>query len=704
MFDKFSLNVRKIFKRCENEMLMLNHPYVGTEHLMLALLKEKDIQELCQNYNLNYHNFYQELVNIMGNDRKNDDIILYTPLLKRVINSAIEDSINNNEEVNAKYLLKAIIDEGEGIAIRIMFSLNVDIDELYNKLDNSNNKGKKKLEIYNIGKRLKDNIDLDDLVIGRDKEIELILETLIRKNKNNPLLIGEAGVGKTAIVEEIQRRIMKKMVPDYLKDKEIVLLELGSLVAGTKYRGEFEEKLTKIIKELESNPNIIVFIDEIHAIVNAGGAEGAINASDILKPYLARGKIKLIGATTTKEYNNTILKDKALMRRFEIIKVLEPDEKETLNILKKVKKNYEKHYNLKISLDNLNDIVTLSNRYILDRQNPDKSLDILDSVCAMVRVKQTSFHTFYEVKEKIAKLEQKKKEFIKQNNYEEATKIYTEINNYKQKENNIDKVIKINHLDILELLSKKCNLPLLIDKKKLLKNIENNLKLNILGQNQAIKQIISNLENYYNLNLEKPLCLLETGSTGVGKTECVKIIAKSLNIPLIRLDMSEYNLDISINKLIGSSAGYIGYNDDAILNKVRMNPFSIILVDELEKAHSSVLNLFLQIMDEGFVTNSQGEKLDFKNTLIFMTSNVNGNKKIGFLENNNDYSDYFSKEFLARFDDIINFNDISYEVAKEYLKRNNINDDSIINKINYQKYGLREVKRYLNRNHVYQKN
>ena len=704
MFDKFSLNVRKIFKRCENEMLMLNHPYVGTEHLMLALLKEKDIQELCQNYNLNYHNFYQELVNIMGNDRKNDDIILYTPLLKRVINSAIEDSINNNEEVNAKYLLKAIIDEGEGIAIRIMFSLNVDIDELYNKLDNSNNKGKKKLEIYNIGKRLKDNIDLDDLVIGRDKEIELILETLIRKNKNNPLLIGEAGVGKTAIVEEIQRRIMKKMVPDYLKDKEIILLELGSLVAGTKYRGEFEEKLTKIIKELESNPNIIVFIDEIHAIVNAGGAEGAINASDILKPYLARGKIKLIGATTTKEYNNTILKDKALMRRFEIIKVLEPDEKETLNILKKVKKNYEKHYNLKISLDNLNDIVTLSNRYILDRQNPDKSLDILDSVCAMVRVKQTSFHTFYEVKEKIAKLEQKKKEFIKQNNYEEATKIYTEINNYKQKENNIDKVIKINHLDILELLSKKCNLPLLIDKKKLLKNIENNLKLNILGQNQAIKQIISNLENYYNLNLEKPLCLLETGSTGVGKTECVKIIAKSLNIPLIRLDMSEYNLDISINKLIGSSAGYIGYNDDAILNKVRMNPFSIILVDELEKAHSSVLNLFLQIMDEGFVTNSQGEKLDFKNTLIFMTSNVKGNKKIGFLENNNDYSDYFSKEFLARFDDIINFNDISYEVAKEYLKRNNINDDSIINKINYQKYGLREVKRYLNRNHVYQKN
>ncbi len=704
MFDKFSLNVRKIFKRCENEMLMLNHPYVGTEHLMLALLKEKDIQELCQNYNLNYHNFYQELVNIMGNDRKNDDIILYTPLLKRVINSAIEDSINNNEEVNAKYLLKAIIDEGEGIAIRIMFSLNVDIDELYNKLDNSNNKGKKKLEIYNIGKRLKDNIDLDDLVIGRDKEIELILETLIRKNKNNPLLIGEAGVGKTAIVEEIQRRIMKKMVPDYLKNKEIVLLELGSLVAGTKYRGEFEEKLTKIIKELESNPNIIVFIDEIHAIVNAGGAEGAINASDILKPYLARGKIKLIGATTTKEYNNTILKDKALMRRFEIIKVLEPDEKETLNILKKVKKNYEKHYNLKISLDNLNDIVTLSNRYILDRQNPDKSLDILDSVCAMVRVKQTSFHTFYEVKEKIAKLEQKKKEFIKQNNYEEATKIYTEINNYKQKENNIDKVIKINHLDILELLSKKCNLPLLIDKKKLLKNIENNLKLNILGQNQAIKQIISNLENYYNLNLEKPLCLLETGSTGVGKTECVKIIAKSLNIPLIRLDMSEYNLDISINKLIGSSAGYIGYNDDAILNKVRMNPFSIILVDELEKAHSSVLNLFLQIMDEGFVTNSQGEKLDFKNTLIFMTSNVKGNKKIGFLENNNDYSDYFSKEFLARFDDIINFNDISYEVAKEYLKRNNINDDSIINKINYQKYGLREVKRYLNRNHVYQKN
>ena len=695
MFDKFSLSVSKIFKKAENEMLFLNHPYVGTEHLMLALLKDDEIISLVKDYNLSYDNFYQELVNIMGKNKKEVEYILYTPLLKRVINSALDDALSNHEELNSKYLLKAIIDEGEGIAIRIMFSLNVDIDELYEKLERKQNKkSKKKLEIYNIGKSLKDNIDLNEVVVGRDKEIELILETLIRKNKNNPLLIGEAGVGKTAIVEEIERRILKGCVPDNLKNKEIVVLELGSLVAGTKYRGEFEEKLTKIIKELETNQEIIVFIDEIHAIVNAGGAEGAINASDILKPYLARGKIKVIGATTTKEFNNTILKDKALMRRFELIRVLEPNKEETINILNKVKKSYETHYDIKISKDNIKDIVTLANRYILDRQNPDKSLDILDSVCAMVRVEENLADNSIDLKARLESLDKKKKECIKKNNFEEASILHEKIEaleKLKIKENK--RIIK--YEDILKLLSKKYHLPLLINKNNLIKNIYPKLKSKIIGQDEALKKIVNNLDTFFFRNEEKPLTLLLTGSTGVGKTESVKALQEILRIPLIRLDMSEYNLDISVNKLIGASAGYIGYNDETIFNKVKMNPFSIILVDELEKAHPSVLNLFLQIMDEGFITNSQGEKIDFKNTLIFMTSNIKGVKKIGFKEDNIDYSEVLTKEFVARFDDVIKYNDITKDIVLEYLKKNNIQDEKIIDKINYSKYGLREVKKVI---------
>ena len=693
MFDKYSFTISKIFKYAEEEMKVLHHPYVGSEHLLLSLLKNsKDVKEIASKYNLTYDNFKKELLLVVGSSSKESTYILYTPLLKRVINLAMEDAKERKEELNSKHLFLALLEEGEGIAIRLLYGMNINLDSMYDELNEREHKTNQKLEILNIGKNLSDVINPDDILVGRDKELNLIIETLIRKNKNNPLLVGDAGVGKTAIVEELVRRINLKEVPKSLQNKRIIMLEMGSLVAGTKYRGEFEEKLTKVIKELESNPNIILFIDEIHTMVNAGGAEGAINASDILKPYLARGKVKIIGATTTHEYNKFILKDKALNRRFELIKICEPSILETEEILNKIKPSFEKHYNIKITSKNISDIVHLTNRYISDRRNPDKSIDILDSVCAMKEVSNKTSNIIDSYKYKKEEIIKLKEEMVKKNDFVRALEYHNE-------EVKIDKIlnkkmkqtIKITEQDILNLISRKCNIPI-INKKNKYKELENFLLNNLIGQDEAIKKIIKNMINF---DEDKPLSLLLTGSTGVGKTETVKLISKFLNINLLRLDMSEYNQDITINRLVGSSAGYVGYDDGAIFDSIKMEPFTCILVDELEKASPSVMNLFLQILDEGFVTNAKGEKIDFKNTMIFMTSNVKGTKKIGFMESSNTYTNDFSKEFVARFTDIIEFNDITEDMLEAYLKKNNIKDKSLVKDFDIHKNGFRGLKHFL---------
>ena len=693
MFDKYSFTISKIFKYAEEEMKVLHHPYVGSEHLLLSLLKNsKDVKEIASKYNLTYDNFKKELMLVVGSSSKASSYVLYTPLLKRVINLAMEDAKERKEELNSKHLFLALLEEGEGIAIRLLYGMNINLDSIYDELNEREHKTNQKLEILNIGKDLSDVIDPDDILVGRDKELNLIIETLIRKNKNNPLLVGDAGVGKTAIVEELVRRINLKEVPKSLQNKRIIMLEMGSLVAGTKYRGEFEEKLTKVIRELENNPNIILFIDEIHTMVNAGGAEGAINASDILKPYLARGKVKIIGATTTHEYNKFILKDKALNRRFELIKICEPSILETEEILNKIKPSFEKHYNIKITQKNISDIVQLTNRYISDRRNPDKSIDILDSVCAMKKVSNKTSNIIDSYKYKKEEIIKLKEEMVKKNDFVRALEYHNE-------EVKIDKIlnkkmkqtIKITEQDILNLISRKCNIPI-INKKSKYKELENFLLNNLIGQDEAIKKIIKNMINF---DEDKPLSLLLTGSTGVGKTETVKLISKFLNINLLRLDMSEYNQDITINRLVGSSAGYVGYDDGAIFDSIKMEPFTCILVDELEKASPSVMNLFLQILDEGFVTNAKGEKIDFKNTMIFMTSNVKGTKKIGFMESSNTYTNDFSKEFVARFTDIIEFNDITEDMLEAYLKKNNIKDKSLVKEFDIHKNGFRGLKHFL---------
>ncbi len=378
-------NLDKILESAEKERINLKHPYVGSEHLFLALIKGKNnVSNFLNNYGVNYSNFKKELIEVVGMSTKNNDINLYTPLLRKIIKRYKSKNILPVSDIHEDLLL-CLLDEGEGIAIRIMLKMNIDLDEVYFTL-----KEKKKLNDMDVSNKvgilLNNTVDMNEKTINRDEEINKIIITLTRKKKCNPMLIGPAGVGKTAIVEELTRKIIKGEVPSQLKNYKVFMIEMGSLVSGTKYRGEFEERLNKIIREIINDKKSIIFIDEIHTMLNAGGAEGAISASDILKPYLARGEIKCIGATTITEYNNSILNDKALARRFDIINIKEPNQEEMKNILKKIKHEYENYHSIKISNDVINKVIKYSDYYLRNVVNPDKSIDLLDSSCAFAKV------------------------------------------------------------------------------------------------------------------------------------------------------------------------------------------------------------------------------------------------------------------------------------------------------------------------------
>lgn len=705
MFNNFGFTGSNILKEAEHERESLSHPYVGSEHLLLAILKhDNELKNKLAEYNLTYADFRKELISVVGIPKKNIDVNLYTPLLKRIISSALSDAKENNHGVvTENHFFLAILDEGEGIAIRLMIGMGINIDELYDELKiKPNSIISPKLEIFNVGTILNDKASSFETVVGREKEINNLIEVLLRKKKSNPLLIGPAGVGKTAIVEELARKIKNKEIPSILEDKLIIELPMGDLVSGTKYRGEFEERLTKIIKEVIKNKNIILFIDEVHTMVNAGGAEGAINAADILKPYLARGDIRVIGATTTEEYNRFIAKDKALERRFETILVKEPDIEETKAILKGLKTSYESHHKIKITDRNIEDIVTLANKYLFTKKNPDKTIDLLDSVCAHVKRKNISLDKSKKINAELTNLNQEKEVQVKKGTYDLALDICLKINaleaELKTLKNN--KNVQITHEDIMEVVELKSNIPMFQKPSELLDEIKTVLNKNIYGEKEAINKLLTNLHYYF--KSEHNLKVLLVGPSGVGKTSSIKLISKVLKNNLIRLDMSEYNLETSIGKLIGVSHGYVGYQDDYIFNKVKYNPYSIILVDEIEKASPSVLNLFLQIMDEGFVTDAHGDTIDFSHTLIFMTSNAYKNTNLGFNDSkNNVLNDTFSEEFLGRFDDIITFNYITKEEAKKYLASKLIDQtldyDKILSEINYQKYGFRNINKIINK-------
>lgn len=688
MYNNYNLETSRIFKDAEKIMISLNHGYVGTEHLFLSMLKNsEEIRNLLEKYQIEYDGFLEELLLVVNSETCKKVACIYTPLLKKVIKNA--EMHAKNSYITPLMLLESLLEEGEGIAIRILISMGLDIDKLYDEIKLKDKKSNQKLEIYNIGKEMSKDLS-DNFVVGREKEIDLITETLLRKNKNNPLLIGDAGVGKSAIVEELARRIKKGDVPNALKNKKIISIEMSSLVAGTKYRGEFEEKLNKIIKEVENNPEIILFIDEIHTLSNAGGAEGAINASDILKPYLARGKIKVIGATTTNEYNKFIAKDKALSRRFDLIKINEPSIDETINILSKIKPSFEHHYNIKISEENIRQIVDLTNKYILDRFNPDKSIDLLDSVCAMKEVKSPKEKNIIILKNKLSNIIEAKEKMVKNNNFEEALNYRKqEIELYEKIEKEKNSSNRITNNDIKEVMLRKSNIPNMKNNWKDLKAYLNN---EIVGQEEAINEIIASLKSKES---DLPVSILLTGSTGVGKTKTVKEIATYLKMPLVRLDLSEYNEPVSINRLIGSSAGYVGYDDENIFDRIRMYPNSIVLLDELEKANSNVINLFLQVLDEGFITNAKGEKIDFKNTYIFMTSNAEINNKIGFMKGKSNYQNSFSKEFLGRITCIVNYKNVTEDMVKKYLSKKGIKNSLILKEFDYENHGFRGLDKYI---------
>lgn len=684
MENKYSLKTCKIIKDAEVIKEKLNHLYVGTEHLLLSVLKnDENLAELSSKYNLKFDKFLEE-VKMYKCEEENNLGVIYTPLLKKVLLDAEKES---DGKVSPTDLLKAILAEGDGIAFRILVSMDVDIESLYDEIS-PEEKSLAGSNLMKIGKNLSLSSPSNPL-IGRDEEISLVLETLLRKNKNNPLLIGEAGVGKTAIVEEIAQMIKRKEVPIALQDKTIISLEMGSLVAGTKYRGEFEEKLGGIISELIKNKNIILFIDEIHSISNAGGAEGAINASDILKPYLARGDIKVIGATTINEYNKYILKDKALNRRFEIIKINEPSLKATKDILEKLTPNFEKYYNIKIPSSIPEKIVLATDKYIFNRFNPDKSIDFLDSLCAMKKVRHAQNKKLDIFKREAKSLADEKHKCLVSNDFDKALLIKEkELNLEKKINNEKNKKEVITDKDIEYLLKRQGNIASLkTSESKLYKYL---LEF-IVGQDEALKEI----SKLVKIKSDKPVSILLTGSTGTGKTYTVKKLAEYLNTNLIRLDMSEYSEKMSINKLIGSSAGYVGYDDQNVFDKVVASPCPIILLDEIEKAHPSILNLFLQILDEGYVTNSKGNKIDFKNSIIMMTSNAEASKTIGFVPSNEGFKDTFSKEFLARITKVISYKDVDKEMINKYLKKKKITAKDCLKDYDYKTLGFRGIDKYL---------
>ena len=457
MFNNFGFIGSKLLKEAEKEREELSHPYVGSEHLLLAILKgDSKTKEVLEDAGLTYKKFRSELINIVGIPKKNIEVNLYTPLLKRILSTALSDAKENNKGVvTESHLMIAMLDEGEGIAIRIMIGMNINLDDLYDELKvRPQDIKNEKLEILNVGRVLNDVASEFDEVIGRDKEINEVIEVLLRKKKSNPLLIGPAGVGKTAIVEELARRIKNQEVPFSLINKKIIELPMGDLVSGTKYRGEFEERLTKIIKEVIKNKNIILFIDEVHTMVNAGGAEGAINAGDILKPYLARGDLKVIGATTTEEYERFIAKDKALERRFETILVEEPNLEETKEILMGLKSSYENHHNIKITEENIKDITELASKYLFKKKNPDKTIDLLDSVCAYVKRRIMEKEELVGLEKKVKELKELKEKYVLDNMFDKALDTCLKINDIEEEMNRLKekKEIKITKDDILKVI------------------------------------------------------------------------------------------------------------------------------------------------------------------------------------------------------------------------------------------------------------
>ncbi len=704
----------------------LKHPYVGTEHLLFGL---KRVFTGVAGQVLDKNKVDEEqmekamdiLVSAPEAAKKERKHLEYSPRLRYILEESQNEAAQlASEKVGTEHLLLAMLKDGDCVATRMLMTLNVNIQKLFQDLLLAAGIDPKEyMENQKDGETVGGIIDQYstdltqearegklDPVIGREKEIARIMEILSRRTKNNPCLVGEPGVGKTAIVEGLARQIAEGIVPESMKDKRIMVLDLPGMIAGSKYRGEFEERMKKLIREVKTAGNIILFLDELHTIIGAGGAEGAIDASNILKPSLARGEMQLIGATTLTEYRKYIEKDAALERRFQPVTVEEPTEDECVRILEGLKEKYEAHHDVEIEEDALKAAVHMSCRYINDRFLPDKAIDVLDESCSKVKLRG------FKVPENIVgteircgKLEQEKEAALKAGDIEKASELHREQKEAEKKleqakkrfnKKNEKKKVSVTEEDVADVISMWTRIPvtrLNESESERLKKLDKTLEKRVIGQEEAI-QALSKAVKRGRVGLKDPArpigSFLFLGPTGVGKTELSKALAEALfgnEEDMIRVDMSEYMEKHSVSKMIGSPPGYVGHEDGGQLSeKVRRNPYSVILFDEIEKAHPDVFNILLQVLDDGHITDSQGRKVDFRNTVIIMTSNAGAKaiiepKKLGFTQQEDQKADYkrmkanvmdevkqlFRPEFLNRIDEIIVFHPLNEDNMKKIV-------------------------------------
>jgi len=719
MFERFTDRARRVVVLAQEEARMLNHNYIGTEHILLGLIHEGEgvAAKSLESLNISLEAVRHQVEEIIGQGQQAPSgHIPFTPRAKKVLELSLREALQlGHNYIGTEHILLGLIREGEGVAAQVLVKLGADLNRVRQQVIQllSGYQGKEpaiaggpqegtpstSLVLDQFGRNLTQAARESKLdpVIGREKEIERVMQILSRRTKNNPVLIGEPGVGKTAVVEGLAQMIVRGEVPETLKDKQLYTLDLGALVAGSRYRGDFEERLKKVLKEIRTRGDIIVFIDEMHTLVGAGAAEGAIDAASILKPMLARGELQTIGATTLDEYRKYVEKDAALERRFQPIQVNEPSVEHTIEILKGLRDRYENHHRVTITDDALANAARLADRYVNDRFLPDKAIDLVDEAGARLRIRRmTAPPDLREFDERIAAVRREKESAIDAQDFEKAANLRDQEKTLmgekaeretEWKAGDLDVVAEVDAQLIAEVLALMTGIPVMDlsedDTRKLL-HMEEELHKRIIGQEQAIKALSKAIRRT-RAGMKDPRrpggSFIFAGPSGVGKTELSKALAEFLfgdEDALISLDMSEYSEKHTASRLFGSPPGYVGYEEGGQLTeKVRRKPFSVVLFDEVEKAHPDIFNSLLQVLEEGRLTDAQGRVVDFKNTVIIMTTNLgsrdvsrgrmgfgNANDEVGAYEQmkskvNSELKQHFRPEFLNRIDDTIVFHQLS---------------------------------------------
>ena len=719
----YTTQAQEVLKLAAESAKLMQHPYIGTEHLLIGLSK---IYSGVAGQVLDMNGVKEEdMLKIMNElvtppeDMEISGKPMESPRLQFILEEAAGEAQHlKAKEVGTEHLLLAVLNDADCVASRILQTLNVNMQKLYQDImlavgadineymSDLQGEGRKKGVLEQFGTDLTEQAAEGKLdpVIGREQEIGRLMQILSRRTKNNPCLVGEPGVGKTAVIEGLAQRISGGLVPEGMKEKKIFTMDLASMIAGSKYRGEFEERMKKLIQEVKAAGNVILFLDEVHTIIGAGGAEGAMDASNILKPSLARGEIQLIGATTIGEYRKYIEKDAALERRFQPVTVEEPTKEQCLEILEGLKSRYENHHHVTVEQEALESAVALSVRYVNDRFLPDKAIDVLDEACSKVSLRGFKVpDSIEELEQVIDNLKVQKEEAIREGNMTEASTLHKEqiaaekkldqARNRFQKKNK-DRQVTVTEEDIAAVVSEWTKIPvqkLAESESERLRKLEKTLHKRVIGQEEAVTAVAKAVRRG-RVGLKDPNrpigSFLFLGPTGVGKTELSKALAEALfgdENAMIRVDMSEYMEKHSVSKMIGSPPGYVGHDDGGQLSEqVRRHPYSVVLFDEIEKAHPDVFNILLQVLDDGHITDSQGRKVDFRNTVIIMTSNAGAQaiidpKRLGFVTKEDKGADYkrmksnvmneiklvFRPEFLNRIDEIIVFHSLGSDEMKK---------------------------------------